>query len=206
MHKKLFDVPDRFETEKLILRPYQDGDEVTFLEMLNNDNRKYLDELLGTISQAIDLNQIKMYLRQLKSDWTAKNRFVLSYWLKNSSEYLGHIWIEPKNWDLLIFEIGWFVVKNQQGKGFATEAAKIAIGFLFNNLKAKKITANVRDHGKYKEKSIRIVKRCGFKQEGYSRESVQISNSKGSGPIVGVYHYGLLRSEALDEGFLTKND
>ncbi|MHA2224829.1 MAG: GNAT family N-acetyltransferase [Candidatus Hodarchaeales archaeon] len=116
MDKMFFEVPDRFETEEFILRPYRDGDEVAFLEMLNNNNWEYLDEFLVLISQAIDLNLIKIYLRQLKADWSSRNRFVLSYWLKSSSEYLGHIWVEPKNWDLFIFEIGWFVVKNQQGK------------------------------------------------------------------------------------------
>ncbi|MHA2292957.1 MAG: hypothetical protein ACXACK_12380 [Candidatus Hodarchaeales archaeon] len=85
MDKMFFEVPDRFETEEFILRPYRDGDEVAFLEMLNNNNWEYLDEFLVLISQAIDLNLIKIYLRQLKADWSSRNRFVLSYWLKSSS-------------------------------------------------------------------------------------------------------------------------
>jgi RimJ/RimL family protein N-acetyltransferase len=144
------DFPNRFETEKLKLRPYQDGDERTFLEMLNNGNREYLDELLGPISQTTDINEVKTYLRQLAADWVAKKRFVLSYWLKNSMEYLGHIWIEPKNWDLFIFEIGWFVVINNQGKGFPTEASSCALKFLFQHLYAQKVIVTVRDHGEFK--------------------------------------------------------
>lgn len=202
MNKMRSDFPNRFETEKLKLRPYQDGDERIFLEMLKKGNREYLDELLGPISQTTGINEVKTYLRQLATDWVTKKRFVLSYWLKNSMEYLGHIWIEPKNWDLFIFEIGWFVVINKQGKGFPTEATYCALKFLFQYLNAQKVIVTVRDHGEFKAKSIKIAKKHGFIQEGFSRNSVLIVNSKGPGAIVGVYHFGLLRSEAIQEGYL----
>jgi len=190
------DIPNRFESERLTLRSYQDGDEIIFLDMLKNGNREYLDELLGPISQATDIDEVKSYLNELIIDWNTRKRFVLSYWLKDSAKYLGHIWIEPQSWNLLIFEIGWFVVIDKQGEGFATEAARCALKFLFIHLNAQKIIVTVRDHGEFKTKSVGIAKKCGFVQEGYSRNSVRIFTSKGSGPIVGEYHFVLLRSEA----------
>ena len=202
MHKMLLDLANEFETNRLILRPYKDGDEAAFLKMLENGNREYLDELLGSVSQTTDLTEIKIYIRQLTADWASRTRFVLSYWEKQSSVYLGHIWIEPKDWDLSIFEIGWFIVKDRQGEGLATEATKGGLKFLFGNLKAHKVMVTVRNHGKYKEKSFSLAKRCGFKEEGYIRDSVQIFSSKGPGPIVGVYHFGLLRTEAKEAGYL----
>ncbi len=202
MHKMLLDFANEFETKRLILRPYKDGDEVGFLKILEDGNREHLDELLGPVSQTTDLIEIKIYIRQLAADWTSRTRFVLSYWEKHTSAYLGHIWIEPKDWDLSIFEIGWFVVKDRQGEGLATEATKTGLKFLFGDLKAHKVIVTVRDHGKYKEKSFGLAKRCGFRQEGYTRDSVQIFSSKGPGPIVGVYHFGLLRTEAKEAGYL----
>lgn len=204
MNKMRSDVPKQFETGNLKLRPYQDGDERLFLEMLNNGNREYLDELLGPISQTTDINEVRTYLGQLETDWTAEKRFILSYWLKSSSEYLEHIWIEPKNRDLNIFEIGWFVVINKQGKGFPSEATHCALKFLFQHLNARKVIVTGRDHGEFKTKSIKIAKKYGFTQEGFIRNSVQIHNSKGSGVIVGVYYFGPLRSEAIQEGFLDR--
>jgi RimJ/RimL family protein N-acetyltransferase len=124
-----------------------------------------------------------------------RNRFILSYWLKDTLEFLGRIWIEPKDWNLGVFEIGWFVVKQQQGKGFALEAAKTSIDMIFINLHAYKVVASVRDHGKYKERNINIIKQLDFQQEGYFREAVQVFTSKGAGPIVGEYHFGLLNKE-----------
>jgi hypothetical protein len=86
MNKMRSDFPSKFETKYLKLRPYQDGDERIFLEMLNKGNREYLDELLGPISQTTDINEVKTYLGQLAADWVTKKDF-LSYWLKNSFEY-----------------------------------------------------------------------------------------------------------------------
>jgi RimJ/RimL family protein N-acetyltransferase len=199
----LLDLPSKLETQRLILRPYQDGDEVKFLEMLRNGNREYLDELLGPISQSDDLLGVKIYLRKHSIDWTARNNFVLSYWEKSTNNYLGHIWIEPDDWEIGLFEIGWFIIKLRQGEGLATEATIESLIFLFKFLKANKAKVTIRDHGSYKNKSIALVKRCGFKQEGFLRNCVQVFNSQGPGPTVGVYYFGLLRTEAIDLGFFT---
>ncbi|MHA1946381.1 MAG: GNAT family N-acetyltransferase [Candidatus Hodarchaeales archaeon] len=59
------------------------------------------------------------------------------------------MWIEPKNWDLFIFEIGWFVVINKQRKGFPTEATHCALKFLFQHLNAQKVIVTVRDHDEF---------------------------------------------------------
>jgi RimJ/RimL family protein N-acetyltransferase len=199
--KLWLDLPSKLETQRLILRPYQDGDEVKFLEMLRNGNRDYLDGLLGHISQYDDLLDVKIYLRERSIDWRAKNKFVLSYWEKSTNNYLSHIWIEPDNWDIRLFEIGWFVIKLRQGEGLATEATIESLIFLFKFLKANKVKVTIRDHGLYKNKSIALAKRCGFKQEGFFRDCVKVFSSQGPGPTMGVYYFGLLRTEAIDLGF-----
>lgn len=195
MQKRDLILPEVLETDRLLLRPYQAGDATNFLEMLNEGNRDYLDELLGPISQETDLEKIETYVQNLASNWISLERFILSYWLKTSKQLLGHIWIEPQNWEIGTFVVGWFVTMQNQGQGYATEAVECAIEFIFRDLKGQKINVTVRNHGKYREKSKRIAERCGFSHEGFIRHSVRIHTSKGAGPIVGEFHYGLLRSE-----------
>jgi RimJ/RimL family protein N-acetyltransferase len=189
------ELPNELETKRLILRPYKDGDEDHFFEMLQKGNREYLDELLGPISQEKKIEKVKEYLQDLIADWKSGKRFVLSYWDKITNGYLGHIWIEPINWELRIFEVGWFVIQQQQNKGYSTESARTAFAFIFQHLNANKIVVTVRDYGKYKEQSKKIAIKCGCILEGFIRQSVQIITSRGAGSVVGVYHYGLLKSE-----------
>ena len=195
---KKIDLKFKTTTNRLVLRPYLDGDEKDFYSMIINDNREHLDELLGSIAQAESEKKIKESIISLSNDWEENTRYVLSYWDKRANTYYGHIWIEPVDSSISNYEIGWFIDKHFQGQGYVTEAAKGALKFLFMDLKANKVIVRVRDHGLYKNKSIAIATRCGFKVEGFLRKSVQVFTSKGPGPIVGEHYYGLLREEYLN--------
>jgi len=47
------------------------------------------------------------------------------------------IWIEPVDWDVPCFEIGWFIDKGLEGRGYAYEAALAGLGFIFDELEAR---------------------------------------------------------------------
>ncbi len=187
----LLELPSKLETERLIMRPYQAGDGLSFLKMLKR-NKEYLGELLGPITESNDIDEIEIYIRKLAADWIVRNRFILSFWDKTSLKYLGHIWIEPLDWRIPNFELGWFIDKEYQGKGYTTEAAKGALAFIFKNLNANKITVKVREHGQYYKKSKRIAERCGFVKEGKLRNSVRTHFDN---LLVNETYYGLLKEE-----------
>ncbi|MFX1508122.1 MAG: GNAT family N-acetyltransferase [Promethearchaeota archaeon] len=190
----LLDLPSELKTERLILRPYQVGDGLPFFDMLNR-NREYLGELLGPITESNELDDIEIYIRKLSADWIIRNRFVLSFWEKDSSTYLGHIWIEPLDWRIPNFELGWFITEEYQGKGLTTEAANAAVAFIFKNLKAEKVTVRVREYGPHYEKSKRVAEKCGFIEEGKLRNSVRTNFED---KLVNETYYGLLKGEIED--------
>ncbi|MHA2233690.1 MAG: GNAT family N-acetyltransferase, partial [Candidatus Hodarchaeales archaeon] len=107
---------------------------------------------------------------------------------KQSGEYVGQIWIEPKKWEVPSFGLGWFQEKTHQGQGFAAEAAKAGIHFLFNHLQAHKIIVLTRDDN---VKSSKLAERCGFTKEGHLRDHA-IKNGK----RFGLFCYGMLKNEA----------
>ena len=143
----------------------------------------------------MEIDEVEHYVRKLAADWIIHNRFVLSFWEKTSSRYLGHIWIEPLDWRIPNFEIGWFIDKEYQGKGLTTEAAKAALSFIFKNLKAEKVTVRVREFGPHSEKSKQIAERCGFVKEGRLRNSVRTHLDN---ILVSETYYGLLKEENKD--------
>ncbi|MHA2168671.1 MAG: GNAT family N-acetyltransferase [Candidatus Kariarchaeaceae archaeon] len=183
--------PVLLETDRLQLRPYSKGDGKAFYEMLDNNNRMHLHELLGSIAESTDVSQLVEWIASLRQDWDTKRRFVLSIWDKETGVFYGHIWIEPIHREIPHFEIGWFVDMNHQGKGIITEAAKRAIRFIFEDLDGKNIRVRVRDHGPYKDKSINIAKRCNFTKEGFLRDTVKLENGK----IIGEHYFSIIQSE-----------
>ncbi|MFW9897276.1 MAG: GNAT family N-acetyltransferase [Candidatus Thorarchaeota archaeon] len=187
-------IPSQFETKRLILRPYRVGDGQAFFDMVENGNRVHLKDILGNITESNDINKIENWIKELASDWNRHNRFVLSYWQKTTQNFLGHIWIEPIDWNLPAFEIGWFIDKNQQGKGYVTEATKKAIDFIFKDLQADNIIVRVRETKPYNIKSKNVAERCGFKKEGFYQDNIKLEDRT----LISETHYKMLKEDYVN--------
>jgi RimJ/RimL family protein N-acetyltransferase len=84
-------------------------------------------------------------------------------------------------------ELGYWIVPEEQGNGYATEAAQLCLIHGFDELGLDKIWARtVGDN----EASKRILEKLGFKQEGVLRE-----HWYGFEDYVDEYRFGLLESE-----------
>jgi RimJ/RimL family protein N-acetyltransferase len=68
-------------------------------------------------------------------------------------------------------EIGYTLSPDYQGRGYAFEAVKAVVNYLFLNLKKHRITASVDPEN---QKSISLLKKLGFRQEGHFKKSILI--------------------------------
>ena len=188
MHKLLLDVPMRLDTERLIVRKYEEGDgRELHLLLGRNDNREFLRENVEEVSSIKTEEEAEVYVRKHSAEWFARERFVMGIWLKSEDKYVGEIWIEPKKWEVPSFEIGWFLDQGYQRRGIATEAARRSLNFLFNDLNAHKVIVITRDTN---PRSCMLAERLGFRREGHLRES-----GIDDGKRYGLFHYGMLRTE-----------
>ncbi len=87
-----------------------------------------------------------------------------------------------------LHEIGYLLVKDQMGRGFATEAIKAALTFVFKHLKSNKAIVTCDEDNK---PAYRVAERCGFIREGCLRGQVK----RRDGTLVGKLHYGMIRTE-----------
>lgn len=187
MHKMLVDIPSHLETERLILRPYQPGDGKQYFSQLKN-NAEHLREHVDEVTTIENEEQAEIRIRELAADWVTRNRFVMGIWEKASNALVGQIWIEPKKWDVPLFEIGWFVQRDREGRGIVTEATKRCLTFLFEDLHAHKVEVRARETN---VKSMKVAERCGFVREGFLRDNARIGDKK----WVGLLCYGMLKGE-----------
>lgn len=68
-------------------------------------------------------------------------------------------------------EIGYTLAPEHQGQGFATEAVKAVLDFIFVNLGKHRVTASVDPEN---ISSIRLLEKLGFRREGHFIKSVLI--------------------------------
>ena len=116
------------ETERLILRPWRASDVAPNTQMLSDpgtarfitpDRKAVTEELTGWRNAAI-----------ISGHWALHGFGMFAVEEKSSGRYAGRVgpWFPP-NWPG--FEVGWGIARELRGKGYAVEAARAAIDWVF---------------------------------------------------------------------------
>ncbi|HYQ59064.1 MAG TPA: GNAT family protein [Draconibacterium sp.] len=150
-------------TQRLLLRPVGANDKQAILAYRSDaETNKYQ----GWIPKTID--DVETFMGKLSAEFNVPDTwFQLAVLDKNSKELIGDIGIHFI--DEQQVEIGYTIAKQHQGLGFATEAAKAVIDYLFGELKKHRITASI-DPGNIA--SVALLEKLGFRKEAHFIESL----------------------------------
>lgn len=182
-------MPTLITTNRLYLRPYQKGDrDVLFDAGLRNKEHLSRFEADNFLCGLKDDDQAEVELHEIEKGWSERRYFFYGIYEKETSNWVGQVYIGPINWELPTFSIGYIADVAHQRKGYITEAVKAVTYMLINDLGAHRIQADCNDAN---IRSWKLLERCGFKREGHLRE-----NKIGpDGNYNGDYIYGILKSE-----------
>lgn len=182
-------LPTRFESDRLILRPYHAGDGAMYFAV-GQKNRQHLlrYESGNVILNPQNEQEAEALVQELASDWASRICFFLGAWDKVSGEFVAQVYIGVVSWDTPEFEIGYFVDKDHEGQGYVTEAVRTVLDLLFNHLQAQRVSLRCNDSNL---RSQRVAERCGFTLEGCLRQDRRHPDGSFSNSLI----YGLLRSE-----------
>ncbi|MGY3584746.1 RimJ/RimL family protein N-acetyltransferase [Bradyrhizobium sp. USDA 4341] len=124
------------ETSRLILRPWRASDIADNTKMLSDpetarlitlDHQPVTSELKGWRNAAV-----------ISGHWALHGFGMFAVEEKSSSRYIGRVGpYYPPEWPG--FEVGWGIAKEYRGKGYAVEAARAAIDFVFANFTVDRI-------------------------------------------------------------------
>jgi len=149
-------VPDRIETERLVLRHYTRDDMDPLAEMLADaEVTKYVG---GQLTKRID---VWGHIARTLGHWVMRGYGPYAVEEKSSGKLVGRIGLlHPETWPDI--EIAWTLNKPFWGKGYATEAALATGRVGFNVLKAKRLISFINDNN---TPSIRVAERLGATRE-----------------------------------------
>ncbi len=105
---------------------------------------------------------------------------------------IGDMGIIFSNHDNMQAEIGCTLHKHFQGKGYATEALKAIVDYLFLSLKKHRVMASIDPRN---TSSLQLIERLGFRKEGHFKESYFLR-----GEWVDDIIYAILRREWVGNG------
>ncbi|MCY1719698.1 GNAT family protein [Prolixibacteraceae bacterium Z1-6] len=156
-----------FTTTRLILRPFCIADKEALFEYRSDtEANKYQ----GWIPQTI--NDAETFISKLSAQANIPGTwFQLALIEKESQKLIGDVGIHFIDEDNLQVELGFTMHAQHQQKGYATEAVKSIIGYLFTDLNKHRITASVDPEN---TSSIRLLERLGFRKEAHFKESLLI--------------------------------
>ncbi|MDP5275438.1 GNAT family N-acetyltransferase [Chengkuizengella axinellae] len=93
--------------------------------------------------------------------------------LLDNRELIGNVALsEVVRSDLQSCWIGYYLDKKQNGKGYMSEALKLAVEYAFKELNLHRIEAGVMPHNKA---SIKVLEKAGFHKEGIAIKNVRIN-------------------------------
>lgn len=192
MNKSSLNITKRIETRRLYLRAYKAGDG-TMYYAASMRNRDHLAEFESNnvLMHLKSEDHAETVVRELAADCMARNRFFIGIFQKATDEWSGQVYVEPTNWELPEFVIGFVADVNYEGKGYISEAVNGVLGMLFGDCSAYRVKSECNENN---IRSWRLLERCGFRREGYLRENMR--NTDGS--INRDYLYVLSRQEYVN--------
>lgn len=152
-------------TERLILRPIKLEDKHVILDYRSDEEaNKYQGWIPKTLEDVEEFIAKLSPKPNLPGSW-----FQLAILEKESGRIIGDLGIHFLEEEIQQVELGYTLNKNYQGKGYATEALKSAINYLFIEQKKHRITASV-DPGNLP--SCKLLERLDFRKEAHLIESL----------------------------------
>lgn len=147
----------KLETDRLILRPFEEGDLNDFYEYAKVDG---VGEAAGWIHHnSIEESKtiLEMFIKEHRTFAVTdkkSGKVIGSVGIENADEIFGKDFAD-KN----INEVGYVLSKDYWGNGLMTEAVKAVICYLFDELKCDCVTVG---HFLRNDRSRRVIEKCGF--------------------------------------------
>ena len=138
-------------TERLTLRPLSTAD-VDFWVRLHADPE------VNRFVSSYTAEQAATRLRTIEESWATRGYGLCAVELTATGEPIGRCGL---NWweQFGETELGWTLAREHWGKGYATEAARAALDWGFEELELPQITAMIH-HGN--DASVSVARRLGF--------------------------------------------
>jgi RimJ/RimL family protein N-acetyltransferase len=152
--------------EKVCLRAYKAEDIPLATAYVNDKELKKF--LAPNIPFPMSLWEEEVWIKSQKDNKNGEFNFAIED-LK-TKQYIGGCGIQTVNWLTRVAVIGIMIGdKEYWGKGYGTDAMKVLIKFIFEDMNINKIRLNTFS---FNERAIKCYEKCGFKVEGVLKSEI----------------------------------
>ena len=184
---RLVELPDLFETDTFVLRPYRAGDGAAFFSAVEED-RQELAQWLAWTGQYKSVDDAEAYVRNMAGRWITRESLIMGIFSKDGKTLYGGTGFHGFDWKVPSLEIGWFLRKSARGQGIGSEAVRLCCKLAFEHVGANRVCGTV---DVLNDRSWRLFERVGFTREAHMR-----GNSRDHhGTVRDTFVYAMLARE-----------
>jgi len=180
-------MPDEAFTElagpRVALRRFQLGDVADFVAYRSAEEVARFQSWDAHYSREAGERFVRQMMNQHPD--TPGEWFQLAVALRSTGRLIGDCAVKPDADDPRQCEIGFTLAPEHQGRGYATEAARLLVGYLFTARGKHRITAycDARNSA-----SAAVLERLGMRREGHLRESTWAKGEWTDDLVYGLLH------------------
>lgn len=169
MDPVLIEVPERIETERLILRCPRPGDGPTVNEA-ERETRAELRPWMPWAHTEKSLDDSEAYCRRMQARYLLREDLAMFIFERDvmgrEGRFLGGTGLHRIDWSLRGFEIGYWRRTGCGAQGYVTEAVRALARFAFDQLAARRVEIRTDDAN---SASWKLAERAGFTLEALLR-------------------------------------
>ncbi len=185
----LIDVPMPIVTPRLILRPPQAGDGALVHEA-KLETWEQLNKWMVWAKEKPALEEDEALCRKAQAQFILREDMMLFGFCRETGRFITGTGLHRFDWKTRVFEIGYWVRRSAQGKGYASESTNALIRYAFGALNANKVKIC---HDANNDESRRVIEKLGLEKEGVFKNESQLND----GALYDRHWYGRLNAEGL---------
>lgn len=178
----------KIETDRLILRPFREGDAADLFAYLHAPAAScFLSLTLADIAEA-----------EIEAAKRALDEGSVAICLKQTDQVIGDLFVAVENEEEdETASVGWNLNPQFGGRGYAFEAARALFDHLFRVKGLRRLYAYVEEHN---TPSQRLCERLGMRREGMFIEFISFTKDDAGNPIYeNTLQYAILRREWMSD-------
>jgi len=156
---------DELRGERVLLRPYREDDAQALFEAVG-ESRDHLRPWESFADEHQSVEESRDFIIQCMAQWLTRKYLGVGIWEAATGRYLGGTGLNPHDWELGYFEIGYWIRATETGHGYVTEAVKLLTDYAFTQLHARRVEIRCNERN---VRSAAVARRLGFVQEARLR-------------------------------------
>jgi RimJ/RimL family protein N-acetyltransferase len=161
----LLSVFEELRGERVLVRPYRETDAAALQEAVA-ESRDHLRPWLPFADEHRTVEESLIFIRQVMARWLLRESLGVALFDAATGRYVGGSGLHPRNWQVPAFEIGYWIRKSAEGKGYVTEAVRLLTDYAFMELAAQRVMIRCDARN---TRSAAVPRRLGFVEEALVR-------------------------------------